>query len=83
MLSVQLQSLSFAGMAPAVVQRASATAMMAKSASLPFLEAPSKLDGTMAGDKVRQAALRCPRPKRSCQSMLLADHARCRRRCAE
>lgn len=64
MLALSSASLSFnAGMAPvASVQRMAAPKMM-KSAALPFLEAPSKLDGSMAGDKVRlrRCAAACSR----------------------
>lgn len=54
MLALSLQSLSLnAGMAPAArVQRMQAPVMV-KSQALPFLEAPAKLDGSMAGDRVR------------------------------
>lgn len=59
MLTLSLQSLSLnAGVAPAArVQRMQAP-MMVKSQALPFLEAPAKLDGSMAGDKVRCIACR-------------------------
>nr|ABA55530.1 chloroplast light harvesting protein isoform 14 [Isochrysis galbana] len=52
MLALSLQSLSLnAGMAPAArVQRMQAPVMI-KSQALPFLEAPAKLDGSMAGDR--------------------------------
>jgi len=54
MLAVSSCSFAFAGPAfGAVAQRASVPAMMAKSKSIPFLEQPAALDGTMAGDKVR------------------------------
>lgn len=59
MLALSLQSLSLnAGMAPAArVQRMQAPVMI-KSQALPFLEAPAKLDGSMAGDRVRIASSR-------------------------
>jgi len=52
MLSLASAPLSFAGPAlSGVAHRTGALNMMAKSKSIPFLEAPPALDGTMAGDK--------------------------------
>ena len=55
MLSLATSSLSFAGPVVNAPLRAPAASMMAKSASLPFLEAPPQLDGSMAGDVVSSA----------------------------
>lgn len=54
MLSLGSAALSFnAAPALAAVRPAAGVSMMAKSQSLPFLEAPPQLDGSMAGDVVR------------------------------
>lgn len=51
MLSLSLSSMGFAGQSAGAMLRSNAPTMV-KSASLPFLEAPPQLDGSMAGDVV-------------------------------
>merc|ERR1719453_1255074 len=52
MLSISTATMGFAPATQLALgaSRAAAPCMMAKSASLPFLECPPKLDGSMAGD---------------------------------
>ena len=50
MLAVLPSLVAYAPIAPKGVTRASAPVMMAKSESIPFLDQPPALDGSMAGD---------------------------------
>lgn len=50
MLTTVVSSLSFAGPALAPASRAPAVNMMAKSQSLPFMDTPPALDGSLPGD---------------------------------
>ena len=52
MLSLSFAPMGFAGQSAGAMLRSGSISMV-KSASLPFLEAPPQLDGSMAGDVVR------------------------------
>ena len=60
MLSFYSGVTTFAGASVAPQLRTAGASMMAKSVSLPFLEAPPALDGSLAGDVVsRNGPLLC------------------------